>query len=410
MNYYPIPRIGISGNVNSGKSTFLGVLKTGIFDDGNGKSRKSVFNYIHEQLSGRTSSISHETIKIKDKIINFLDLPGHESYLHTTLYGMSYSRPHIALIMIEGTRGIQKMTKEHIIIGIYLRIPITIIITKIDITPVKKLKKLSQQIKKMFKNVGKNTYFVLNENDIDIALNNISENFTSVFQLSNVKGNDIKPPFKYIQSFLHRLQFNKEFISKNEDVLFIIDRSYRASGYPFIISGYMKKGLCNINDKLFLGPVNNKYIDVTIRTIHDDDKNNISYLRKNELGCISIKLKDTSVINSKKDIKSGMILTNKKLKLTLSFVAKIILFTTHSTTIKKGFNTTIHCGSVKRTVIIEDIFNEKGKKIEFIRGGDSNIFVKFRFMWDRSQFIELNDIFIFRENNTRGSGIITELL
>jgi elongation factor 1-alpha len=339
-----------------------------------------------------------------------LDLPGHESYLHTTLYGMSYSKPHIALIMIEGTRGIQKMTKEHIIIAIYLRIPIVLAITKIDITPIKKLKQLSHQIKKMFKNVGKNTYFVLNEYDIDIAINNISENFTSVFQLSNVKGNDINPPFKYIKTFLYKLQIDKEIVSKNDNVLFIIDRSYRSKGYPYIISGFMQNGMCNINDKLFLGPVNNKYIEVTVRTIHDDDKNNISHIKKNELGCIAIKLKDTSIIQSKNFIKSGMILSSIKSKLTYSFIAKIIIFTNHSTTIKKGFNTTIHCGSVKKTVIIEDIYKKDGTNIDYIRGGDSNIYAKFRFMLNTAQFIELNEIFIFRENNTRGSGIIIELL
>ena len=38
----------ISGNVDSGKSTFLGVLKSGLFDDGKGKSRLEIFNHQHE--------------------------------------------------------------------------------------------------------------------------------------------------------------------------------------------------------------------------------------------------------------------------------------------------------------------------------------------------------------------------
>jgi UDP-N-acetylmuramyl pentapeptide synthase len=47
----------------------LGYLKTGIVDDGNGSSRSSIFNYSHEKNSGRTSSVSQQTIKINNKKI-----------------------------------------------------------------------------------------------------------------------------------------------------------------------------------------------------------------------------------------------------------------------------------------------------------------------------------------------------
>ena len=46
------------GNVDSGKSTLVGVLTKGILDDGRGSSRSKVFNYPHENLTGRTSSIA----------------------------------------------------------------------------------------------------------------------------------------------------------------------------------------------------------------------------------------------------------------------------------------------------------------------------------------------------------------
>lgn len=48
------------GNVDSGKSTLVGVLTRGVIDDGRGSARKLVFNFTHEQSNGRTSSIGQE--------------------------------------------------------------------------------------------------------------------------------------------------------------------------------------------------------------------------------------------------------------------------------------------------------------------------------------------------------------
>lgn len=42
-------RIAVIGNVDSGKSTLVGVLTKSIMDDGRGSARKHVFNFSHEQ-------------------------------------------------------------------------------------------------------------------------------------------------------------------------------------------------------------------------------------------------------------------------------------------------------------------------------------------------------------------------
>ena len=53
-------RIAVIGNVDSGKSTIVGVMTKGITDDGRGSARKRVFNFVHEAANGRTSSIGQE--------------------------------------------------------------------------------------------------------------------------------------------------------------------------------------------------------------------------------------------------------------------------------------------------------------------------------------------------------------
>ena len=41
-------RVAVIGNVDSGKSTLVGVLTKGIMDDGRGAARSKVFNFDHE--------------------------------------------------------------------------------------------------------------------------------------------------------------------------------------------------------------------------------------------------------------------------------------------------------------------------------------------------------------------------
>ena len=94
-------KIAITGNVDCGKSTLIGVLVNNILDNGRGSARKSIMKMKHELDTGRTSSISFNYIKYKyedgvpivtkgindreeiKKIITLVDLAGHEKYLKT---------------------------------------------------------------------------------------------------------------------------------------------------------------------------------------------------------------------------------------------------------------------------------------------------------------------------------------
>ena len=403
---YDIPlRVAVGGSVNSSKSSLLGVLKTNKLDNGNGSARSNVFNYPHEKKTGRTSSIAQRTVKIENKKIIFFDLAGHEKYFRTTLFGISSSYPNIMLILVESNRGILKMTKEHILSAIYLRIPIVFIMTKIDIAIPSKLKNNVRKIKKLMKRTGKKVYEIHDEKDVKKA--NISCSCIPLFKISLVKGNDIDPPLSYLTTFLDKMNINKEMIDeKNNNILFVIDKSFRVDGYPLIGSGYMKDGKISTNSTLFLGPVNNDYIEITIRSIHDDDRNNISFIRKNEIGCIAFKTKS---LKNKKYIKPGMIITNKKIPFVKKFVGLVNIFSNHSSTIKVGYNTLIHCGAIKRSTFIYKITDCNGKNIGCIRGGDKNCKVYFEFIAGK-QFVNINDRFIFREGRTRGSGKIIEII
>ena len=149
------------GNVDSGKSTIVGVMTKSIMDDGRGSARKKVFNFVHEAANGRTSSIGQEIMGFDDKnsqvqmehqnanknqswahitsnsqkLVTFLDLCGHEKYLKTTMFGLVGLMPDYSMIVVGANMGVSKMTREHLGISLALGVPLFVVVTKIDIAP-----------------------------------------------------------------------------------------------------------------------------------------------------------------------------------------------------------------------------------------------------------------------------------
>lgn len=173
-------RISVIGNVDSGKSTLVGVLTKGIMDDGRGSARLKVFNFSHEAQNGRTSSIGQEIMGFDEgmnqielertqqtknqawshiatnskKIITFLDLCGHEKYLKTTMFGLVGLMPDYSMIIVGANMGVSRMTKEHLGISLALKIPIFIVITKIDIAPPTVYEETRNTLVKILKSSG----------------------------------------------------------------------------------------------------------------------------------------------------------------------------------------------------------------------------------------------------------------
>lgn len=58
-------RIAMIGNVDSGKSTLIGVLTNATLDDGRGAARSLVLKHRHEQENGRTSAVTVEIMGYK---------------------------------------------------------------------------------------------------------------------------------------------------------------------------------------------------------------------------------------------------------------------------------------------------------------------------------------------------------
>lgn len=445
-------RIGIVGNVDVGKTSLISVLTNNILDNGRGIARNLVMKHPHEKVSGRTSSITlnfmrtffnsldelndienkqifsynkdgnikhiinknkevenksiaHNLIEYKnEKVINLIDLAGHEKYLKTTIRGINGCMVDYICILISSNNGVQRMTKEHLGVALALNIPIFIVITKVDLAPKNILLNSINSIKKILKKRNMKTINMTDVNDIKIMKEFYnSGNYKTIiplFKLSSVTGKGM-PLFK---QFLFNIEPYKNFEELEiENPHFIIESTYKIVGVGIVVSGTMKSGIIKKNDVLKLGPYKGNFMNIIIKSIHNNFKEEVPLLKAGEGGCFSIKLAPQNKKGfelARNNIRKGMRIM-KDIKLYYEFEA-VVLILHHPTTIKINYEPTIHCGTVTQTAKICSM--EK----ELMRTGDRSK-IKFRFM-HRPEYIEKNNFLVFREGQTKGIGKIVNLL
>ena len=425
-------RMVVIGNVDSGKSTLVGCLTKGIKDDGRGYARKYVFNYQHESETGRTSSIAEEIIGFKDckmihsgrltekknvswkdiasqsdHVITFLDLCGHEKYLKTTMYGVSALMPHYAIILIGTNMGVQRMTKEHLGIVVSLGIPFFIVFTKIDIAPKEvKEKTINHFVTLLKTGLKKNVFNVKNSGDAAFAAQNISGgNLVPTFQVSTVSGDGMDDLKVFLSKLTPKFPNNNEFSllkTPKDKTEMLLDNAFNTK-VGCIYAGVIVSGKVETNQKLLIGPTTEgEFKPVQIREIQ--------FLRVtvNELCCgnsCSLKLKslDKNYELSTNNFRKGMVLLDPETKLepTMEFEVEALIVH-HSSTIKVGYQSVVHCHVIRQTCTIVKIYDK-----EFLRAGDTGI-VRFKFM-KKPEFMHVGDTILFREGRTRGKGKITKI-
>lgn len=418
-------KVAVAGSVDSGKSTTIGLLTTGVLDDGRGSTRISVFNYKHELISGRTSSIAHhilgfdkygkitnyskfgkpswcDIVSRSQKIISFLDLCGHEKYLKTTITGLSSSRPDICFILVGANMGITNITKEHICLCVLLNIPFIIIITKIDICKNRQniLNDTRKSINLFLKsqNIRRIPYKIRNIDDIILCCDKIyTQTYTPIFYTSNLTGEGIN----LLKKFLNILPNKKRKKNKNSDVEMYIDSIFKVNGVGTVIGGHLLGGTINVGDKLLLGPIQHNFNEIIVRSIHCKRVPLIS-VTCGKYVCIGVKKIDRN------KIRKGQFITSVKLYAVKEFDAEIYVLKTNHTTIKVGYQPVIHCGSIRQSVNILNIKKitdaRKNTEDKILRTGDRAI-IRFKFLY-HPEYIKKNVKIFLTEGKIKIIGIV----
>jgi GTPase len=411
-------------------SSTLGSLTTCKLDDGRGLSRASVFNFVHELKSGRTSSIAHvimgydkegniinneklswtDITKKSSKIINFYDLAGHEKYFRTTILGITSSHPDFCFIIIAANDGITRMTKEHIFLCVTMGIPFAIIVSKIDICNDRKnvLVDTMASINRMLKFPGirRLPLNVKNKEDIILAAKNIyNESVVPIFKTSNITGYGLDN----IRFFLNIINKRNPKNYNNDPVEYHIDNTFNVYGFGFVLGGQLIKGTIRVGDKLFVGPIHGEYESITVRSIHSK-KTPLQEVNSGAYVCIGIK--------KKIPVRKGNVVVSaiEDKLLVKKFKAKITVLKSHSTTIKTGYEPIMCTSCIRETVKILNIENkinyrqtkELQEEDNVLRSGDvAEVTFEFKYNF---HYIKPNTRIILAEGLCKMSGCVIEIL
>jgi GTPase len=351
------------GDTLSGKTTLLSILLNNVNDDGNGFARNKILKHIHEFENGKTSSISEHLLYIKNndiindfefskskneminssnKIISIIDLPGDKKFIKTILFGLLAYIPSLILYLISiddifNNKNINKIISN---IKIFLKLKVTffIVINKIDLNKnyISTLKKF-QNI--LFKKINIKSNLITKNIDYDYNLLNI-------IPVSCVTKNKIS----FLKNYLINFEKKKKKIN-NDNTEFLINNVSYLPDLGIIISGILLKGNILINDILKLGPVNNKFVEIKIISIHRKQVP-FNKLNCNDSGSMFIK-----IINNKNKInitKRMMIISNEL----INNVLNSFFFITDNKKIKNLENKNslvIYFNNFKDNIIIKSI-------------------------------------------------------
>eukprot|EP01128_Nolandella_sp_AFSM9_P003507 TRINITY_DN150_c0_g1_i2.p1 TRINITY_DN150_c0_g1~~TRINITY_DN150_c0_g1_i2.p1 ORF type:complete len:604 (+),score=159.55 TRINITY_DN150_c0_g1_i2:40-1851(+) len=420
VDEYTDVRIAVCGNVDAGKSTLVGVLTTGNLDDGRGDARVNMFNHRHELESGRTSSIGEqimgfnakgECVNYSDlhkmtwgdiienscKIVSFLDLAGHQKYLKTTVQGMTASLPDYALLLVGANMGVTKMTKEHLGLALAMKIPLIVVVTKVDICPPNILSQTMADIDRILKmrGVRKMPVLVKNEEDLHIALNTITNpRMVPVFQISSVTGLNLPLLRQFLNIVPARIQWN---LLRDKPAEVLIDNDWWVQGVGTVAGGIVMSGSVSVGDTLLLLPDSNGgSTKVVIKSIQVRRRNvKVAYCGQTA-GFALKKIK-------RSQLRKGMVMIAPEVQpqATWTFEADVIVLY-HSTTMKQNYTPFVQCLSIRQTARLVSI-----EKKEVLRTGDrARVTLKFLY---HPEYLKPGMRLIFREGACKGIGIVAKV-
>jgi len=405
-------RVAAVGNVDSGKSTLLGVLSTGSLDDGRGSARASVFHHPHEIRTGRTSSIGHEHLAYDmdgkslncvdrktgqtgkvSKAVELLDLAGHAKYLKTTLFGMTGHHPDYAMLVVGSNMGFIGMTKEHLGITLALKMPAIIVVTKVDMCPPNVLAETLSQIKRIAKAPGcrKMPFVMRNMDDVVVCVRNfVTEKLLPIICVSNVTGENID----LLRAFLNLAPSTHRWGELVNAPLHIdVDYDWTINGVGTVVSGTVVSGSFDSRTPLMIGPDSlGNFIPLTVRNIRTRIGDSDHAQAGQSITIATRRL-------ARESVRKGMVIVTADSGITPCKVFQAeVLVLYHRTTIVPGYECVVHSNAVRQAARVVSMNKP------LLRSGDRAL-VTFSFIYQPEVVVKGARV-IFRDGHAKGIGCI----
>ncbi|PWA30722.1 hypothetical protein CCH79_00009218 [Gambusia affinis] len=363
-------RVAVLGNVDSGKSTLLGVLTQGELDNGRGRARLNLFRHLHEIQTGRTSSISFEILGFNSK-------------------GECIS----SLLCPAGT------TREHLGLAMALKVPIFIVVSKVDLCSRGTVERTVRQLERVLKQPGCNKIpmVVMNPDDAVTAAQQFTH-ITPIFTLSSVSGEslDLLKVFLNILPPLSNSKEQEELMQQLTE--FQVDEIYSVPDVGTVVGGTLYSGVCREGERLVVGPTEEgRFLRLKVGSIQRN-RSACRVLKAGQAATLALGNFDRSLL------RKGMVMVSPKMNPTIccQFEAAIVLLF-HAKTFRRGSQVTVHVGNVRQTATVECLHGK-----DELRTGERAV-VRFRFI-KHPEYLRLSAKLLFREGVTKGIGHVTRLL
>ena len=321
--------LGIFGHIDHGKTSLARVL-TEI------ASTSALDKIPESKKRGITIDIGFSSFKIGDYLITLVDAPGHADLIKAVVSAADII--DLAILVVDAKEGPKTQTGEHLLILDYFKIPIIVVLTKVDAASDEDIKRTE-----MFVN----------------AILNSTENLkgSKILKISAKEGIGIDELKTTIKETLDRMNI----VRNTEDYFKMpIDHAFPIKGIGTVITGTVLKGSVKVGDELMILPLNIDNIKVkSIQRFKKDVK---------EASCgdrVGMALHGVDA----KQIFRGCILTSKDTKLQIvdKIVAKIKISDIFKYTLKPKMKVHLNVGMLIVPAIIVPF-----KKMDF-KGNTENI-------------------------------------
>ena len=200
-----------SGHVDHGKTALLQAL-TGTH----------TAHLPEEKKRGMTIDLGYAYLPLKDQILGFIDVPGHERFLANMLAGLGGI--HYAMLIVAADEGVQAQTIEHLNILSLLQLQeIMVVITKADRADVQQIDALEQQLRQQYALLANSKFFVTSATSGQ-GIETLRDYLAQLPELS-----ETEKPFRYA-----------------------IDRIFTIKGAGTVVTGTAFAGKVTIDEELYL--------------------------------------------------------------------------------------------------------------------------------------------------------------
>ena len=228
--------IGTAGHIDHGKTSLIKRL-TGRDTD----------RLPEEVKRGISIELGYAYVPVGDDILGFVDVPGHERFVHTMLAGATGI--DFALLVIAADDGVMPQTDEHLDILLLLGIDSgAIALTKIDAVSAERVDEVLLQL-------------------ADRVRNTAAANWP-VFPVSSLSGDGIDE----LQAHLLDAAASRAARTSAGHFRMAIDRCFTLAGVGTVVTGTVHAGEIRVGESVRVGPTAHGALTARVRTIHAQDR------------------------------------------------------------------------------------------------------------------------------------------